>query len=324
MSTGKPVYDAMGNYTGFNDPTDGETEPSPEIAKPAEVETPDPKGGPIVMAAQIKFGAYTMYVAEDTAWLQTPSGKKLQFVLFDPTGVTENDPPNKLSDGSDGSEDSLGGNNVPVTAEPLSVENRLPNQTSSTSSVPPSPGGKTVAWPSIPNMGIGLGDLLNLFNTLFSPSFYPGARAAADQFIGRTLDDAEWANLIAAVAAESGGDPRELAWVAGTIMNRGRESGMNLTSVLNQPAQYPAVTGWDPANPKPDPKYTSGPNSVIEQRIYASWIEFLPEVPPNNYHYNSVTPPPGQGQDCVITQRDGIQGLLVGSTLFFPGARWQP
>ncbi len=307
---GFPVYDSKGNEAGVTDPTNGKTAPSPEIAKPAEVETPDPKGGPIVMAAQIKFGAYTMYISEDTAWLKTPSGKKLQFVLYDPTGVTQNGPPNKLSDGSDGSTGSIGGNNVPFGSQITQAEGTAAN-----APVGPTVPSTVVALPSILPIGLNLPNVL--FNSQFQPAFYPDIRTMANDMLGRIIDDVEWADLLAASHAESGGDSRETAWIAGTILNRARDSGMNVSSVLNQLGQFRSVS------PAPNVRYLQGPPASVEKRVYQSLRDFLPEVPRNNYWYNSVDPATAPDK-CVVTTRDGIQGILVGQSLVYPGVRWNP
>jgi hypothetical protein len=319
---GFPVYDASGNEAGVTDPTDGKIGPSPEIAKPADVSPPGPKGGPIVTAKLIKLDKWSLYAEGDNLYARSPSGTILQMVMFDPKGITQKDPPNKLSDGADGSKGSIGGNNVPFGSQITSSEGIPANAPVA----PLGPGGPVVpstvvALPSI--LPIGLGVLADIFNSLFQPSFYPEIRTMANDMLGRIIDDVEWADLIAASYAESGGDPRETAWIAGTILNRARDSGMNVSAILNQPGQFRSVTGLDPVNPAPNDRYLQGPPAIVEQRVYQSMRDFLPEVPKNNYWYNSVDPAAAPDK-CVVTTRDGIHGILVGQSLVYPGVRWNP
>jgi hypothetical protein len=313
---GTPVYDAKGNEAGTIDPTDGKTEPSPQIAKPGDASPPAPRGGPIVTAKQIRLDKWTLYAEGDNIYARSPGGKILQMVMFDPKGITQKDPPNKLSDGSDGSKNSIGGNNVPFGSQITSAEGTPANApVAPVGPVGPTVPSTTVALPSISPIGINLPSIL--FNTLFQPSFYPDIRSQADNTLGRIIDDTEWADLIAVSYAESGGDPRETAWIAGTVLNRARDSGMNVGAILNQLGQFRTVT------PAPDNRYLQGPPAAVEQRVYQSLRDFLPEVPKNNYWYNSVDPAVAPDK-CVVTNRDGIQGILVGQSLVYPGARWNP
>jgi hypothetical protein len=319
---GNPVFDAKGNEAGVTDPTDGKIEPSPQIAKPGEGSAPTPKGGPIVTAKQIKLDKWTLYAEGDNLYARSPNGTILQMVMFDPKGITQKDPPNKLSDGSDGSKGSIGGNNVPFGSQITSAEGTPANAPVRPSdTVGPTVPATVVALPSILPIGLNLPSIL--FNSLFQPSFYPDIRSQANAQLGRQIDDIEWANLIAASYAESGGDPRETAWIAGTILNRARDSGMNVSAILNQLGQFRSVTGFDVANPAPVDRYLQGPPATVEQRVYQSLRDFLPEVPRNNYWYNSVDPAVAPDK-CVVTTRDGIQGILVGQSLVYPGVRWNP
>jgi hypothetical protein len=315
--TGTPVKDANGEFTGTSDPTTGKTEPSPDLAKPADVTPPQPKGGPIVTAKQIKLDKWTLYAEGDNLFAKSPGGKVLQIVMFDPKGITQTIQPNKLSDGSDGSKDSIGGNNVPLTGQPVSVENaqvaRPPTDTS-TPVIPPGP-----PIPQIPVIGVNL--VLPIFSTLFNNLIFPSIREAVDLFLGRNISNQEYDDLIAATHASTV-EAREQAWFAGTVMNRARVSGMNVTAVLNQVAQYPAVRGVDPVNPAPTQRYSVGPSPEEAVQIYQNLTLYLPEVPSNNYWINSISPallPPGE---CVISNRNGIQGMLVGQSLVYPGAQW--
>lgn len=321
---GTPIYDAMGNFTGYSDPSPGEIKPSPDLAKPADVNPPAPKGGPIVLAKQIKFGAWTMYVEDDNLWMQKPDGTRLQVVMFDPKGVTQTEKPNKLSDGSDGSKDSIGGNNVPVTGQPMSVENQ------NVAKEAPSAGNAQAAFNGVPAPipSPGMNVVFPQFNTNFIGSFWPFSRQVAQQYIQRPIDELEWNDLIAAVYAESDYGPnnapvdvRVPAWIASTVLNRSRISGMNISSVLNQRDQYTAVTGT-PLNPVPSDAYFNGPPPEIESRIHSSIANYLPDVPINNYYYENANPYLLPTGECLPRQKRGIQGTLIGNILVYPGAKW--
>lgn len=315
---GTPIYDAMGNYTGITDETDGKTEPSPEIAKPAEVSPPSPKGGPIVVAKQIKFGSWTLYYESDNLWVQTGDGKKLQVVLFDPTGVTEDKAPNKLSDGTDGSRNSLGGNNVPLTGNPVAVVNKeIADDGAAAAAAAAAAKGNTGGF-SIPNIGLDI--LIPLIFSLFSGAFFPGAKTAAEKYVDRPISDPEWNDLVAAIYAETGplDDIRAPAWVAATILNRSRTTGMSISVVLNQKGQFPSVT----ATAGPSIKFKLGPTPDLDAKINLAIITHLSEIPKNNYYFGVADQELLAIGACPTEQKNGVTGTLVGGVFVYPGARW--
>lgn len=319
-NNGTPIYDAMGNFTGYYDPTPGETKPSPDFAKPNDEKAKEPKGGPIVTAKQIKMGTWTLYAEGDNIYAKSPSGKILQVVMFDPNGITEKVKPNKLSDGSDGSKDSIGGNNVPLTAKPVSVENKDVAQSPSQQAAGnPQAAFNGVPMP-LPNPVINIP--WPLFNSDFIGSFWPESRQVASEYLQRPIDETEWNDLIAAINAECdytpSGEVVDIvmpAWVAGTILNRARLSGQNITAILNQADQFMRI------GPN-EPSFILGPSPAAEAAIHNSLVNWLPSVPTNNYHYENANPYLLPTGECLPTYRNGIQGVLVGQILVFPGARW--
>lgn len=73
------------------------------------------------------------------------------------------------------------------------------------------------------------------------------AREVAEEYLGRSISDEDWEQLIRATWAESTDNPRELAAVMGVILNRVRTNfnnyGSSIRAQLRAPAQFQAVTG---------------------------------------------------------------------------------
>jgi hypothetical protein len=324
---GTPIYDAMGNYTGVTDPGAGEEKPSPAIAKPAAVKVTDPVGGPIIVAAQIKLGKWTIYAEGEKLFAKSPDGKKLQLQMFEPTGVTQSVKPNKVSDGSDGSKGaSLGntattGRTVP-TVEPSGgllggLSKGFPSGALNINGVLNTISGvlATVA---------AVAGIFNVIKSLFSANNQSG-RPAAEAYLGRTIPDEDWNNLVAVTYAEAGSDPQEQAWVMGTILNRCRQSGASVIEIINQPNQFVSVTGDKAAGTNVAVvlgKFELGPSPSVEANINSAVVNFISSVPTNNYYFNAVSKDAPHAGDCYCTQRNGVQGVLVGQSLVYPSAKW--
>ena len=138
--------------------------------------------------------------------------------------------------------------------------------------------------------------------------------------MGRTIAAQEWNDLVAAVYAETGplDDIRAPAWVAATILNRSRDSGMNISVVLNQKQQFPSVTA--PAGP--NPKFTAGPPPDLDSKINLAIITHLSEIPKNNYYFGVADQELLAIGACPTEQKNGVMGTLVGGVFVYPGARW--
>lgn len=324
---GTPIYDAMGNFTGLYDPSTGSTEPSPEIAKPAEIVVPNPAGGPVVVAGQIKLGKWVIYAEGEKIFAKSPAGKKLQFELFDPDGITQAGKPNKLSDGSDKSSgDSIGntevtGRTVPGADAAAAAAAAAAFSSSATSSL----GSLLDSVASALALAATVAAAINYVKSLFSSTNNNG-RAPAEAYLGRAMSDQDWNNLVAITYADAGPDPQEQAWVMGTILNRTRQSGLTVLDVINQPGQFVAVTG-DVAvgigTLDPNTMFSVGPTLAAEDSINSAAVNLLSTVPTNNYYYNAINPSVEKVSDCsTATQRGGIEGVLVGRRLVYPGAKW--
>lgn len=146
-------------------------------------------------------------------------------------------------------------------------------------------------------------------------------KAAAEEYLGRPMTDKEYNELVAATFAESGRDPREEAYIAGTILNRARSTDQTVTEVLNQPGQFTAVTGTS-HNPRPSRNYVNGPPRDLERSINGSLANNLSSVPKNNYYFNSASRAAVQKGERYVASRYGVKGQLVGESFVYPGARW--
>jgi len=72
-----------------------------------------------------------------------------------------------------------------------------------------------------------------------------GGRAGAEEYLGRSLSDVEWDQLLRTTYSESSSNPNEQAAVMSVILNRVNSGrwGETVTSVIQAPNQFQAVTG---------------------------------------------------------------------------------
>ena len=149
----------------------------------------------------------------------------------------------------------------------------------------------------------------------------PGqARTAAEEFLGRRMDDSEWNNLVAATVAESlPNSPQEQAGIMAVILNRVKSPGYpnTVNEVLLQPNQFQAVTGT-PRDRSPSRNFTN-PN----ERQMASTIrgvnQYLGTMDQGWLNFTSnITSAYGAGTD--ITFRDKVRNSsgsrVIGGTVF--------
>lgn len=86
------------------------------------------------------------------------------------------------------------------------------------------------------------------------------ARAEAERFLGRSMDDSEWDNLVAATVAESlPNSPQEQAAIMAVILNRVKDPRYpdTINGVLLQPNQFQAVTGTRANGRAPSRNFTN-------------------------------------------------------------------
>lgn len=145
------------------------------------------------------------------------------------------------------------------------------------------------------------------------------ARRNAESFLGRSMSDEEWDNLVAATVAESlPNSPQEQAYIMGVILNRARSDRYpdNIVDVLNQRNQFQAVTGT--ATTGPSGQFTNPPREQIASTIdgvnthlnsaSTSWLNFT----------SNISAAYGPGTD--ISFRDKVKSApgskVVGGTVF--------
>jgi hypothetical protein len=123
------------------------------------------------------------------------------------------------------------------------------------------------------------------------------ARKTAEAYLGRSMSDAEWNNLVSLTNAESSTNQTERGWVMGIILNRTRDSFTpagfknakykfaNLIDIISQPFQFQPVTGTR-FKPGPVPAFITGPSAASAQAIYGS-TTFLKDVPRDWYYFTA-------------------------------------
>lgn len=143
-----------------------------------------------------------------------------------------------------------------------------------------------------------------------------GARKSAETYLGREMSDKEFDELIRATSAEAGpkSDKEEQARIMGTILNRARDDGETVTSVLGKKNQFQAVTGTK-EKPGPSEQYTKGPSKEREKDIISAAATILPDVPKTQKRF-AAADISAYGPGTNPKARDTLQGGQSGGTLF--------
>ena len=112
------------------------------------------------------------------------------------------------------------------------------------------------------------------------------ARAAAEAYLGSTLTDSAWSELVSATFAEASADQTEKAYVMAVILNRVRSNfgnyGKTVYGQLRGRNQFESVTGKNTNN------FTTGPNAKAEATIYGAAERILSSVPKNYLFFTSA------------------------------------
>lgn len=92
-----------------------------------------------------------------------------------------------------------------------------------------------------------------------------GGREAAEQYLGRKLDDKEWEMLARTTYAEATNNPEEQAAIMSVILNRVASDsfGDTVTDVVNQKNQFQAVTGTKD-DPGPSERFRAFDEEVLQ------------------------------------------------------------
>ncbi len=148
------------------------------------------------------------------------------------------------------------------------------------------------------------------------------AKAAADEYLGRTMTDLEWSQLVAATFAEASRNQEEEAWVMAVILNRTRTRFLGATTVtetLTRKSQFQSVTGTSADGYKPSINYTKGPGITQASSIYGAAINILRRVPKSYLYFTSNNPAAyGPGTDITFLDKLKAQAgsIVKGGTVF--------
>jgi hypothetical protein len=146
------------------------------------------------------------------------------------------------------------------------------------------------------------------------------AKLEAEKFLGRSISDEEWEELLRTTVAEASSDSEEQAQVAGVILNRTRNKfGGNdtITDVVNAEGQFQAVTGtrykgpsFNYTNPTPA-QIASVTNSILTRLSTADkgWLNFTAE------NVKAYGPGTNLGYRTKALNTPGRE--IIGGTIFF-------
>jgi hypothetical protein len=162
------------------------------------------------------------------------------------------------------------------------------------------------------------------------------ARKAAEEYLGKPIDDANWNALVAITYAEASTNQTERAWVMGTILNRVRihytprgrgnpnYKSETVIDIISQPAQFQPVTGTRDNGHQPSKWYVEGPDVANAKSIYGAATNLLKDVPKDWYDFTSNDPRDyGKGTDIDymynLRKREKLNpptAKVVGTTIF--------
>ncbi len=147
------------------------------------------------------------------------------------------------------------------------------------------------------------------------------AKASADKFLGREMDEAEWNELIRATSAEAGNNTKECAYVMAVILNRTRKNyggGNTVNDILHQQNQFQAVTGTKVDGYSPSKWFLQGPSKAKLDMIVDGAINILPSAPKDIYRFTAANPA-AYGPGTTIAYLDKLKadgGQQIGQTIF--------
>ena len=156
-----------------------------------------------------------------------------------------------------------------------------------------------------------------LVNTTFVASNV-AAKAAAETYLGRSMTDKEFTDLIRATFAEASAFQKERAYVAGVILNRARKNKQTIEQVLTAKNQFQSVTGTANNGRQPSPQFRNGPDPSSASSIYGAIVNILSEVPKTYLYFTAANlkaygPGTNPGYITELAKRGGI---VIGQTIF--------
>ena len=146
------------------------------------------------------------------------------------------------------------------------------------------------------------------------------AKLEAEKFLGRSITDEEWEELIRTTVAEASPDSEEQANVAGVILNRTRSKfggEDTVTGVVNARGQFQAVTGTSRSGPSVNytnptqAQIASVTNSILTRLSTANkdWVNFTAANPA------AYGPGTNLGYRTKALNTPGSK--IIGGTIFF-------
>jgi peptidoglycan hydrolase-like protein with peptidoglycan-binding domain len=148
---------------------------------------------------------------------------------------------------------------------------------------------------------------------------YAEAKTVAEEYLGRTMTDAEFNMLVRATVAEASPNALEQAAVMGVILNRVRSGRYpsSIQGVLNQTNQFQAVTGT-PADRSPSRNFTN-PTPRQVASVIDSVRQNLPNANNSWLNFTSNNPRaygPGTNIGFLTTMRNSPGAQVIGGTVF--------
>lgn len=146
------------------------------------------------------------------------------------------------------------------------------------------------------------------------------AKSVAETYLGSKINDLDWNMLIRATNAESAYNTDSYALIMGSILNRARTGG-GISTVLNKPKQFQAVTGTSKNGHKPSEKFKAQPRDREMKAILFATINLLPKVSREQVNF-SAADPKAYGPGTDIGWRDSIMkggGKTIGGSVFNAG-----
>jgi len=144
------------------------------------------------------------------------------------------------------------------------------------------------------------------------------ARKAIELYIGRSITDSEFSELISGTYAEASTNQQERAYVMAALLNRSRIKSKPIGSILREKNQFQSVTGTSSNGHQPSSNFINGPDSSNAKSIYGAATNILSQVPKNIINFTAANlaaygagTNPGYIQ--TLKNRGGIQ---IGQTIF--------
>jgi hypothetical protein len=144
------------------------------------------------------------------------------------------------------------------------------------------------------------------------------AKTAVEAYLGRSISDTEFTELVAGTYAEASNNQKERAYVMATLLNRARNKSKTVSEVLREKNQFQSVTGTAADGHKPSKNFIDGPGSNDAQSIYGAATNILSTVPKNivNFTSNDLKAYGPGTNPGYIQELKNRGGFVIGDTIF--------